>query len=171
MAPRPAGVGARDLDPAVWHPRGWTPRRTRFVALDIATGTSWERVTRPATSREPIALSVRLAVRYALAPVLALLIDNLTRRSSPAVRPWVGEGPRGLLLDGDRDGPQPTPPTSPGARSSSSSPRPSSPMAGRQYRASRSSDEGRPENLQHLAAPGAAPRLPRPPAAAHHPAP
>lgn len=93
--------------------RVWTPgqnqHRTLFGALDIRTGARWERAARTANSQEFIAFLDQLLAGHRRAPIIVLVLDNIIIRSSRAVRAWLADHPRILLLYGARDCPHANP--------------------------------------------------------------
>jgi transposase len=103
---------------ATWIPHGqrqevMTPgknrRRTIFGAVDLAFGRSFYQVTRKAVSATFTAFCEQLLAAYPMAPVVAVICDNVIIHRSKIVQRWLGKHPRLQVLHGARYSPHDNP--------------------------------------------------------------
>jgi transposase len=103
---------------ATWIARGarqqvMTPgknrRRTIFGAVDLHTGRFLYQVTRKAVSATFTAFCEQLLAAYAVAPVVAVVCDNVIIHRSKLVKAWLAGHPRIVVLHGARYSPHDNP--------------------------------------------------------------
>jgi transposase len=81
---------------------GTNQKRTIFGALELATGRWLYHIAERANSRSFICLLDKILRAYPKAPVIAIILDNVSVHSSWAVRHWLAANPRVRLLYGPR---------------------------------------------------------------------
>jgi transposase len=88
---------------------GTNEKRTIFGAIELATGRWLYRIADKANSASFIELLEQVLVTYPLAPVIAIVLDNVSSHNSHAVRRWLALHPRIRLLYGARYSPHHNP--------------------------------------------------------------
>lgn len=81
---------------------GQNQRRTIFGALELATGRWFYWIAERANSVNFLELLERVVAGYPTAPVIAIVLDNVSTHSSKLVQRWLASHPRVKLIYGAR---------------------------------------------------------------------
>jgi hypothetical protein len=81
---------------------GANQRRAIFGAVELATGRRFYWIPKKASSAYLIELLEQVAAGYSSAPVIAIVLDNVSTHSSRLVRSWLAEHPQVRLIYGAR---------------------------------------------------------------------